>query len=191
MLTKSELPKDLLQNSKKEYVGKQLDYWTYKVPTRVPYNCHLFTLVCLESKELDECWEDLTENIAVNFQINLNSEVERWNIYLLLLFEKEVSKEIKYKIEQDKYCCRKLVEDNLKTSDFSEKYVSRLIEEKIFSLHMETSKIDVPTTLVEKTIEAIIEESNHNILQALAEFKNNNQIGPFYKKFKENTDEQK
>ncbi|MDM1038372.1 ABC-three component system middle component 1 [Myroides odoratimimus] len=188
MLRNLELPENLLHNAKKDYAERQLEYWIYGVDTKVPYTCHLFTLACSNNEDLNDYWEDLTENIAINFQINLEKEIERWNIYLLFLLENEVPKEIKYKIEQDKYCCRKLVEDNLKTADFSEGYISQLIREKIFSIYTTEKEAVSSVSLMDKNIETIIKEADSNILTALEGFKSNKQITLFYSKYKGNDD---
>lgn len=184
MPRKKEFPKELLRNAKKNYADRQLEYWIYEVDAKAKYSCHLFTLVCNDNDSLNDYWEDLTENIAINFQINLEEEIERWNIYLLFLLENEVPKEIKYKIEQDKYCCRKLVEDNLKTNDFSEEYISELTNKKIFSIHSVSNEANMSVPLIDRNIETIIREANNNILTALEGFKSNKQIGVFYSKFK-------
>lgn len=183
MLHKNELPPNLFPTDKNEYSDRQLEYWTYEVDSKTPYSCHLFTIVCNDNAALSDCWEDLTENIAINFQINLEKEIERWNIYLLFLLENEVPKEIKYKVEQDKYSCRKLVEDNLKTKEFSEVYVRQLIQDKIFSVRDIDNKQSASTSN-EKNVEAIIRSADDKILPALEGFKSNKQIGIFYSKFK-------
>lgn len=188
MLRNQELPENLLQNANKDYTERQLEYWAYRVDTEVPYTCHLFILACSNNNALNDYWEDLTENIAINFQTNLEKEIERWNIYLLFLLENEVPKEIKYKIEQDKYCCRKLVEDNLKTVDFSEDYISQLIREKVFSIYTTKNEATSSVSLIDKNIETIIKEADINILTALKGFKSNKQITPFYSKYKGNDD---
>ena len=187
MLHKRNLPPNLLSNAKNDYAKRQLEYWIYEVVAKAPYNCHLFTLICNDNEALNDYWEDLTENIAINFQINIENEIERWNVYLLFLLENEVPKEIKYKVEQDKYCCRKLVEDNLKITNFSEDYISGLITEKVFSIHTAKKKDDgsVPHQ-IDKNIETIIKEADNNILRALKGFKSNKQIAPFFSKFKGN-----
>jgi hypothetical protein len=181
---KMELPKNLLQNSKNDYAGRQFQYWIYEVDAKAKYTCHLFTLVCNDNDALDAYWEDLTENIAINFQINLDKEIERWNIYLLFLLENEVPKEIKYKIEQDKYSCRKLVEDDLKTREFSDIYIAQLIQDKIFSVREINSDSMKDPALISKSVESIIEVTDSKILLALDGFKSNKQIGIFYSKFK-------
>jgi len=184
MLRNLELPENLLQDAKKDYAERQLEYWAYVIDAEVPYTCHLFTLACSTNDALKDYWEDLTENIAINFQTNLEKEIERWNIYLLFLLENEVPKEIKYKIEQDKYCCRKLVEDNLKTFDFSEDYISQLIREKVFSIYTTTKEAASSVHTIDKNIITIIKKADTNILAALKGFKSNKQITPFYSKYK-------
>ena len=181
MLHKRELPQNLFLNAIKEYNWK-LEYWNYEVGANNPYFCHLFTVICNDRIALNDFWEDLTDNIAINFQINLEKEIERWNIYLIFLLENEVSKEVKYKIEQDKYCCRKLVEDRLKTKEFSEVYIKQLIQDKIFSL-CKTDKTTQPTS-VNKSVKTIIRATDDKILSALEGFKSNKHIGAFYSKYK-------
>ena len=184
MLHKNELPQNLLRNSKKEYADRQLEYWTYDVDAKAPYSCHLFTIAYSDNSALSDYWEDLTENIAINFQINLEREIERWNIYLIFLLENEVPKEIKYKVEQDKYCCRKLVEDCLKTKEFSGDYIMQLIQDKIFSVRQVNNDRMIESTSVSKSAETIIQATDDKILPALEGFKSNKQIGAFYSKFK-------
>ncbi len=186
MLHRKELPKNLVLNAKKQYADRQLEYWTYEVDTQARYSCHLFTIVCNGNAALNDYWEDLTENIAINFQINLEREIERWNIYLIFLLENEVPKEIKYKVEQDKYCCRKLVEDCLKKNEFSEVYIQQLIQDKIFSVRQINNDKMIDPTSISKSIETIIRATDDKILSALEGFKSNKQIGPFYSKFKGN-----
>jgi hypothetical protein len=181
MLQIKELPENLLLNTTKEY-NNQLQYWTYNVDAKTPYSCHLFTLICKDNDELKDYWEDITDNIAVNFQVDLENEIERWNIYLIFLLENEVPKEIKYKVEQDKYCCRKLVEDSLKTSSFSEEFIKQLIQDKIFSVRQINS--DRLLASADRSIEMIIKATNTTILDALEGFKSNKQIGMYYSKFK-------
>lgn len=184
MLLKNELPQNLFLDNQKDYANRQLQYWTYQVDAKTPYLCHLFTLVCNDNDALNDSWENLTENIAINFQIDIEKEIERWNIYLVFLLENEVPKEIKYKIEQDKYCCRKLVEDSLKTNDFPDAYIAQLIQNKIFSVRQVNTNKITETNSVIQSVEKIIQTADDKILPALAGFKSNKQIGGFYKKFK-------
>lgn len=184
MLHKNVLPKNLFLNNQKDYENRQLEYWTYQVDAKAPYLCHLFTLVCNDNAALNDCWEDITENIAINFQIDIEKEIERWNIYLVFLLENEVPKEIKYKIEQDKYCCRKLVEDCLKINDFSDAYIGQVIQDKIFSVRQVNNNKIMETTSFNQSVEKIIQTADDKILPALEGFKSNNQIGAFYNKFK-------
>ncbi|MEO6546799.1 MAG: ABC-three component system middle component 1 [Ferruginibacter sp.] len=184
MLHKMELPKNLLQNSKKDYADRQFEYWIYELDAKTKYTCHLFTLVCKNIDALNDYWEDITENIAINFQITLDSDIERWNIYLLFLLENEVPKRIKYKIEQDKYSCRKLVEDGLKTKEFSPVYIEQLIQDKIFSVRQISNDKVIQYAPIGRSVETIIRAVDDKILSALKGFTSNKQIGTFYSKFK-------
>lgn len=62
-------------------------------------------------------WEKITDFIATNFQINVETEFETWNIYLFFLTQKAIDKELKYKIENDTWSSRKIVIESRKSKE--------------------------------------------------------------------------
>jgi len=53
-------------------------------------------------------WEKINENIAVLSQGYLHGETAPWNLYLLISTPEELLKDVKYKIENDRYASRKI-----------------------------------------------------------------------------------
>lgn len=102
------------------------------------FNCITLELKCIEFRgiipaffikfnsedELVNSWEKFTEFIAGNFQVNLISEFETWNIYLFFLVDKPIDKSLKYKIENDTFSSRKIViESNSSNDDIISKHI--------------------------------------------------------------------
>jgi hypothetical protein len=92
-------------------------YSTYGYPVRI---------VCASFHEGDlvENWKPLNNAIATTLQAQIQDPVERYNIYLLI-FESDISTELRAAIENDRYCCRKIVvrEPMPKNDDTLETYV--------------------------------------------------------------------
>lgn len=67
----------------------------------------------LDAKVLKNEWVRITNFIAIQYQSNLNSDFERWNLYLFFLItdEKSVSDDLKYTIENNTFSSRKIIED--------------------------------------------------------------------------------
>jgi hypothetical protein len=84
-----------------------------------------------DEKSLKDNWEKITSSIAACIQGQTDDVFIKWNIYLLLLCETNVSKEIKYEIENDKFCCRKIVEENFSKEDLSDSGKKILISSKV------------------------------------------------------------
>jgi hypothetical protein len=80
---------------------------------------------------LNDNWEKITNSIAACIQGQTDNVFVKWNLYLLLLCKTNVSKKTKYEIENDKFCCRKIVIGNFSKEDFSDKVKNELISSKI------------------------------------------------------------
>src|ERR1700733_14796549 len=133
-------------------VRNEISYWQKGMSE---YVCHLFVIQINEENTLAEVWEKVSARIALEFQVELSHDIEMYNIYLVFLVRLGISKEVKYKIEQDKYCCRKLVEDELGEADFTDEYISNLIGEKIFTMNTIDIGTDNLTAIIDKSVEKI------------------------------------
>ena len=93
---------------------------------------NIFTLLFNTTADLAETWRDIYSSIAAYFQTGLpaDAEFERWNIYLLYICREDVDKELQYKIENDRFACRKIVLDNI-TDDLTDDLVEKLISQHI------------------------------------------------------------
>ena len=127
---KQEPLPDIWNEDDFESIRTNIRYWTNPMEG---YNCHIFTCQ-LTTEQLFEFWNTITAFIATRFQAELKLEVERWNIYLIFLTKAQLTAEIKYRIEQDKYCCRKLVEDGLQQYPLSDQEIILLMEKNLFSI---------------------------------------------------------
>lgn len=67
----------------------------------------------LAADELKNEWIRITNFIAMQYQSSLNSDFERWNLYLFFILTdaKTVSDDLKYTIENNTFSSRKIIED--------------------------------------------------------------------------------
>jgi len=84
----------------------------YQVPFLGVIN--VFTILFETSAGLADSWKDLYSSIAAYFQAELPSsaEFERWNMYIFYVCRQEIDIELQYKIENDRFACRKIVLGN-------------------------------------------------------------------------------
>jgi len=95
-------------------------------------------------KELGENWEVITNSIAAYYQSEFDDdtrEFERWNIYILFLVKEKISNQLKFKIENDKFSSRKIVQDNAK-DNVNVKLIKTLIEKYIIVSDLNISELD-------------------------------------------------
>lgn len=69
------------------------------------------------SKDLEENdnWEKISEEIALKYQSKISNVVDKWNIYIIYVCQDTAKKELKNKIENNRFSSRKIVEDNFQT----------------------------------------------------------------------------
>lgn len=138
------------------------------------YNVYMFTIV-LDEKMLNDNWENIQNKIALDFQSNIQKEIELWNIYIIFFIENKMEqKDLKYKIENDHYCARKILIDNIGDIKNDEEKIKLQIHKKLFDL-----KIPEPTVV--KSIDAL--ESDINIIDP--RLTNLNQINNLIKQYKD------
>ena len=132
----------------------------------------IFSFFFESEKELYDNWEVITSSIAAYYQSELDDETkefERWNIYIIFFARGNVSNQLKYKIENDKFSSRKILKDNISDS-INTDLISKLISEHIVNSDLEISKsdnmeqLDVSSTYSnDSKIYQLIENSNLKI----------------------------
>lgn len=63
---------------------------------------------------ISECWKRFSNIVAANFQNSdymSDREFDKWNFYIIYISKDAISKDLKNKIENDKFSSRKIVED--------------------------------------------------------------------------------
>lgn len=101
------------------------------------FDLYIFSIY-LTTGELNQKWKQIRDDIALHFQATLQKEIERWNIYIFYFTDKPISDELKYAIENDHYCARKLVFDYLKFSkDITSEDMQKVICDRLFELNVE------------------------------------------------------
>lgn len=115
------------------HIEKGLNLWKNNYES---FDTYIFSIFFTE-QELTELWENLRNDIALYFQSNLEKEIELWNIYIIFFIENSiVQKELKYKVENDYYCARKLVIDNVGEIKDNEEKIKAEINKKLFGLEI-------------------------------------------------------
>lgn len=167
------LPSDFLDRKGIEH-GKIL-CWSKEHES---FQLYVFSAIFETKSKLEEVWQSLNDEIAINFQSSLEKEIEAWNIYLIFLIKEIVPKELKYKIEQDKFSCRKLVFDNFTSNQWKEfskdDIIPKFISDRLFDINLLKYSVQEVSTLSEiltkehasliGVIESNIERSNYGPL---------------------------
>ncbi len=120
-------------------------------------------------------FDNLTSSISMYMENYLEDDFKRWNVYILYIFEVSIEKEIKYKIENDTFFARKIVEDEY-SSQLTDKNIEELISKHIdfdhFTLNMHKPKNEAYQSNSEiylklKNINTISESQIDEILKLL------------------------
>lgn len=148
------------------------NYFSWIICCRIP-----------SSERLKKLWNEIVDSAAVYLQAELESLVERSNLYIIFFVDYEVPDDLRTLIEQDKYSSRKVILhetmplSDAKLSDRIEKLLftlevfnSQLSEEEelenwikdednlIYNLFLENStKSQVPSELIERYLGIILE----------------------------------
>lgn len=181
-LVKKEEVIKVLKNRSEVFSQFKIDSW---VKTQQNYDINLFTILLDDNNQLSECWEILTNNIAVHFQSLLEKDIEIWNIYVLFVVKGIVDKGLKYKIEQDKYSTRKIVYDNFevtKNGDY-DLAIQNIIDNKLFGFQLyelkkERKEISIQTgvqdlNIEEKNVEEMIKQTDEKLYRIIKYVNNN------------------
>jgi hypothetical protein len=177
-IIKSDLP-GIFSEEVFDHVRPRLQYLKKELSN---YCAHLFIFLPENEEAIAKYWEKINARIAVGFQTELTESIEMWNIYFIILCPFKVSRQLKYTIEQNKFCSRKLVEDQLE-GPLDDGPVSALIDKKIFSLVIPA--MPSPENLINKSTADLIAENDPHVVAALKDFKaSNKQFEKFYTRYK-------
>jgi hypothetical protein len=97
-----------IENFQKEYSEITIQY---KAEVLDLGTLHTFFLTFTSEKKLQEFWPTVSNFIAIYFQSKLEDDFGKWNTYLFYSIGKEISRDLKYKIENDTFSSRKIVID--------------------------------------------------------------------------------
>ena len=114
--------------------------------SRVQYigTISIFSFFFESEDALEKNWESITSSIAVNYQSEFEEEkqeFERWNIYILFIVKGRVESQLKYKIENDKFSSRKIIQDNVEDVFYADS-ISELILKNIVNSDLNKSLFD-------------------------------------------------
>lgn len=163
------LPDELSQNLSIEQADNKIKLWEVKLGNEAQYRCHAFIIELDDVHMLESEWALYKSEIALYFQAELKIDIEIWNIYLFFIVNGEVSREIKYKIEQDKYSCRKIVVSKIELDRYclydSEKLnVEKMLNKYLFDVDINKPK---PNIASELSVKALVEKENPLVIQVL------------------------
>lgn len=98
---------------------------------------NVFTALFETEVQLKEFWEDLYSTIAAYFQtaLTVEEDFEKWNIYIFYICRESVDRGLHYRIENDRYACRKIVIGECDEA-ISDRFVSRLTAQHITNLDL-------------------------------------------------------
>ncbi|MCK0125840.1 hypothetical protein MWU76_15725 [Gelidibacter sp. F2691] len=72
----------------------------------------LFVYGSSQDIEKNDIWEKISQVVALKYQSKITDVVDKWNIYIIFICQDIASKELKNKIENNRFSNRKIVEDN-------------------------------------------------------------------------------
>lgn len=132
---------------------------------------NIFTIIFEDESKLNNLWEEINNDIGFYFQSTIDNEASRWNLYIFFFIKRNVSSIIKYVIEQDKYCARKIVVENFKDDVPIDKY----IENRLFNIKIKQKEESESKTEKESLIE-IISNSDNKLVNIIKENEDVNEI---------------
>jgi len=91
-------------------------------------------------ENLAENWKNINNVLSEDIDEFINTLIMRWNVYCIYTTIEDLNKELKYKIQNNTFFARKIVEDNY-TLDLSEENIKKLI-----SSHISFDDLDIKGT---------------------------------------------
>jgi len=92
----------------------------------------------ITSTDLENIWQSITNEVAMNYIAHLENGFSKWNCYIVFLCSSEISKDLKYKIENDKFAARKILLEGI-SETISEDEITIIINNKILDLNIHLS----------------------------------------------------
>lgn len=179
MLVKNNRIVDQMYESSERKL-ENLNCW---IKEELDFNIYVFTFSCENEEQLLETYDELNNDLALCFQSNLTKYPEIWNIYLFFFVENEISRDLKYVIEQNKYCSRKIVVDR-DCQYMNEKENESFIYNKLF--YLEINSGNDSDTSKDMTFKKKIEQKNiglYNLIENINGNLNRNDITKRVDKF--------
>ncbi len=110
----------------------------------------------------ENLWENVSKEIALKYQSKLETVYEKWNLYIIYITSDIILKELKNRIENNKFSSRKIVEDAY-DKEFNNEESNRLIVKHITNADL---KEIVETT--KGTSISVYEPENKKLWELLA-----------------------
>lgn len=159
---------------KTSLITEKLDFLDELYPTFNPLlskiefigTVSVFSFIFDSENMLSQNWESITGTIASYYQSKIEDkgrDFECWNIYILFIVKEEVSTQLKYKIENDKFSSRKIVQDKMSNS-INADLISQLIWEHIVNSDLDISE---PAEIIESTSIDSTYSTNSKIYQLI------------------------
>lgn len=114
-----------LDESLTELYGDSLSL--FKDDKTYGYNVLIFNS---DLKELANKWNKVASSVSLIYQADIEVEFEKWNLYIVFVCSNIVPKELKAKIENDKYSSRKIVVGNI-NKELTEDVIDCIIRKHI------------------------------------------------------------
>lgn len=159
---------------KTSLITEKLDFLDELYPTFNPLlskiefigTVSVFSFIFDSENMLSQNWESITGTIASYYQSKIEDkgrDFECWNIYILFIVKEEISTQLKYKIENDKFSSRKIVQDKMSNS-INADLISQLIWEHIVNSDLDISE---PAEIIESTSIDSTYSTNSKIYQLI------------------------
>lgn len=144
---------DVLSNFMIEINGKFPNLKSYQKNDN-GVNITIFHMNLLYGDKLCSLWGEINSEIALYFQTELEKPIDRWNIYLVFISSEIIESDLKYIIEQDKYCTRKIIYDGVEID--KEENMEKYIDKKLFELEFKSNLVNSNKKIsIKKSIEKI------------------------------------
>jgi hypothetical protein len=135
-----------------EFEGCQLDYET------APFNTattHCFFATVPSEDVLNTRWVQISNFVAIKFQNKLDSEFERWNIYLFYRIENTVNRALHYSIENDTFSSRKIL---INTGQSKRDVINEHVLNKDMTIHSTETQNEnsfIPNAIINESLKDI------------------------------------